>query len=297
MSGSIQATLGCRYKEVVDMALGDINRINTNIAAFNALNALQNIGRQMGTTQLRLQTGKRINEAADDPSGFSISNKLDSRARGLATALDSTSISTNLLSIAETAMQSVVGILQDMQDLTRQAASDTIGTTERNAIETRLDDLSSEITRLRTQTTYNGVALVDGSFTGKRILTGSETTDTILMSITQDFSLASLGIVDGSLAVDTTSNASLSLSYVDAALVSARLEIQNVGSIVSRLRIVQDNLTVAITNTKAASARITDADIAAEQVNAVRLQILQQLATAQLSQANSQPQNILALFR
>lgn len=279
------------------MALGDINRINTNIAAFNALNALQSIGRQLSTTQLRLQSGKRINEAADDPAGFSISNKLDSRARGLATALDSASISTNLLSIAETAMQSVVGIMQDMQDLIRQATSDNIGTTERTAIETRLDDLSSEIVRLRDQSTFNGQKLIDGTFTGKRVLTGAETTDTILMSITQDFSLASLGIVDGSLAVDTTSNASLSLSYVDAALVSARLEIQNVGSVVSRLRVVQDNLTVAITNTKAASSRITDADIAAEQVNAVRLQILQQLATSQLSQANSQPQNILALFR
>lgn len=297
MSDSLKATLGCRYKEVVLMALGDINRINTNIAAFNALNALQHIGRQLGTAQLRLQSGKRINEAADDPAGFSISNKLDSRARGLATALDSASISTNLLSIAETAMQSVVGIMQDMQDLIRQATTSTIGTSERTAIETRLDDLSAEITRLRTQTTYNGVALIDGTFTGKRILTGSESTDTILMSITQDFSLASLGIADTSLDVSTEALASTSLTYVDAALVSARLEIQNVGSIVGRLRVVQDNLTVAITNTKAASARITDADIAAEQVNAVRLQILQQLATAQLSQANSQPQNVLALFR
>lgn len=279
------------------MALGDPTRINTNIAAFNALNALKNIGSQLSVSQMRLQTGKRINEAADDPAGFGIANKLDSRARGLATALDSVSTSTNMLSIAETAMQSVLGGLQEMQDLIRQATSDTLGTDERTSIETRLDALGEEVTRLQSQTKFNGMSLLDGTFTGKRVLTGSESTDTILVSISQNFSLAGLGVSDTSLSVDTTTNASLSLTHVDAALVSVRTEIQNIGSIVGRLRVVQDNLSVAITNTRATQARITDADIAAEQVNATRLQILQQLATAQLAQANTQPQSVLALFR
>lgn len=279
------------------MAIGDLTRINTNIAAFNALNSLKNIGNQLGVSQLRLQSGKRINEAADDPAGFSIASKLTSRARGLATALDSVGTSTNLLSIAEGAAQSIHDNLLNIQDLIRQATSDNLGTSERAAIEQQIDDLSAEITRLRDATTFNGVKLIDGSFTGKRILTGSESSDTILASITQDFSLASLGISDTSIAVDTTANASLSLTYVDAALTSVRLEIQNIGSVSSRLRSISDNLSVAITNTQAAKSRVLDADVAAEQVNAVRLQILQQLATAQLTQANSGPQQVLALFR
>lgn len=279
------------------MAIGDLTRINTNIAAFNALNSLKNIGNQLGVTQLRLQSGKRINEAADDPSGFSIVSKLTSRARGLATALDSVGTSTNMLSIAEGAMQSIHDNLLNIQDLVRQTTSDNLGTSERTAIEQQIDDLSAEITRLRTATTFNGVNLIDGSFTGKRILTGSQASDTILASITQDFSLASLGIVDASLDVTTTALASTSLTYVDAALVSVRLEIQNIGSLSSRLRSISDNLSVAVTNTQAAASRVQDADVAAEQVNAVRLQILQQLATAQLTQANSGPQQVLALFR
>jgi flagellin len=283
--------------EVANMAIGDLTRINTNIAAFNALNSLRSIGNQLGVSQLRLQTGKRINEAADDPSGFSIASKLTSRARGLATALDSVGTSANLLSIAEGAMQSIHDILLNMQDLIRQATSDNLGTDERTAIETQLDDLSNEITRLRDQTTFNGQALLQGTFTGKRVLTGSDATDTILVSINQDFSLASLGISDASLDVTTAALASTSLTLVDAALASVRLEIQNVGSLSSRLRSIQDNLGVAITNTRAAASRILDADVAAEQVNAVRLQILQQLATAQLAQANSAPQQVLALFR
>lgn len=279
------------------MAIGDLTRINTNIAAFNALNSLKNIGNQLGVTQLRLQSGKRINEAADDPAGFSIASKLTSRARGLATALDSVGTSTNLLSIAEGSMQSIHDNLLNMQDLIRQATSDNLGTSERNAIEQQLDDLGSEVDRLQGATTFNGQKLIDGTFTGKRVLTGSESTDTILVSITQNFSLASLGIADASLDVSTAALASTSLTYVDAALTSVRLEIQNVGSVSSRLRSIQDNLSVAVTNTQAAKSRIMDADVAAEQVNAVRLQILQQLATAQLTQANSGPQQVLALFR
>ncbi|MCZ7626177.1 MAG: flagellin [Candidatus Methylomirabilis sp.] len=109
--------------------------------------------------------------------------------------------------------------------------------------------------------------------------------------------MTDLGITDASIEVDTTTNASLSLTYVDAALTSVRLEIQNIGSVTSRLRSISDNLSVAVTNTQAAKSRVLDADVAAEQVNAVRLQILQQLATAQLAQANSGPQSVLALFR
>ncbi|MDD5558296.1 flagellin [Candidatus Methylomirabilis sp.] len=282
------------------MAIGDLTRINTNIAAFNALNSLKNIGNQLGVTQLRLQTGKRINEAADDPAGFSVVGKLNARARGLATALDSVGTSTNMLSIAEGAMQSIHDNLLNMRDLILQATSNNLGSDERTAIEQQLDDLTSEIGRLRDATTFNGQKLLDGTFTGKRVLTGSETTDTILVSISQDFdptSTTGLGLADASMDVSTAALASTSLSYVDTALGSVRSQIQNVGSVSSRLRSISDNLSVAVTNTKAAASRVQDADVAAEQVNAVRLQILQQLATAQLTQANSGPQQVLALFR
>ena len=277
------------------MAIGDLTRINTNIAALNALNSLKTIGKELGVTQQRLQTTKRINEAADDPSGFSMVSKLNSRARGLATALDSVGTSQNMLAIAEGAATTIHDNLLTIQDLIRSATSDNLGTTERTAIKQQINDLSTEIDRLQSSTTFNGNKLIDGSFTGKRVLTGSEASDTILMSINQNFSMASLGLT--LVSVDTTANASLSLTLVDAGLASVRLEIQNMGSLGSRLRGVTDNLSIAVVNTKSAASRIQDADVASEQVNAVRLQIMQQLATAQLSAANSAPQQILALFR
>lgn len=281
------------------MALGDFQRINTNIAALNALSALKSIGAQLGVTQLRLASGKRINEAADDPAGLAISGKLDQRARGLATALDSVGTFSNVLGTAEGGAQKVNDILLNIRSLVLQAASSTLGTDERNAIKTQTNDLSAEIDRLRGQITFNGLKLLDGTFTGQRVQTGSDGTDSLLVSITQDFSSTALGLgaAGASIAVDTVSNASSTLALVDSAVTSVRTAVQGMGSVQSRLRVVQDGISVGITNTLAAKARITDADVAAEQVNAVRLQILQQLATAELSQANTSPQQVLALFR
>jgi flagellin len=279
------------------MALGDITRINTNIAALNALNSLKNIGSQLAATQLRIQTSKRINSAADDPAGFAIASKFDVRARGLATALDSVGNFNNVLGIAEGGMQSIHDTLLNIRDLVTKAASDDLGSQERTAIKSQITDLSAEITRLQGQTTFNGVKLLDGSFTSKRVQTGSEGTDNLSVGISQDFSLASLGVVDASINVSTSALASTSLGSLDAAISTVRTQIQGVGSLVSRLQSVQDSLSVAITNTKAAKSRILDADVAAEQVNSVRLQILQQLATSQLAQANTGPQSLLALFR
>lgn len=279
------------------MALGDSTRINTNLGAFQALRALQDIGAQLSATQRRLSTGKRINEAGDDPAGFSVAQKFDLRARGLATALDGVATFGNVLSVANGGIQNINDILLQMRDLVVQATSDNLGTDERNAIEQQTDDLSAEITRLRDQTTFAGQSLLNGSFVGRRVTTGSEATEFILLSITQDFSLASLGIVDASIDVTTSALASATLGRVDTALSTVRSQNQTVGSVANRLLTVQDAISVAITNVTAARARILDADVAAEQVNAVRLQILQQLATAQLAQANLQPQSILALFQ
>lgn len=280
------------------MALGgDLTRINTNIGALSALNALKRIGGQLATSQLRIATAKRINEAADDPAGFAISNKFNARARGMAVALDGVATTENVFGIAEGGMQAVHDILLSIRDLVSQATSSNLGTDERTAIETQIDAYSEEITRLRDQTTFAGQKLLDGTFTGKRVTTGSEATEFILVSLTQDFSLASLGIIDASVEVDTIANASLALGRVDSALTLARTGLQAGGAIGNKLRVIQDSLTTTMTNTIAARARITDADVAAEQVNSVRLQILQQLATSMLAQANAQPQGVLALFQ
>lgn len=277
------------------MAVGDASRINTNISALNALNSLTDINKRLEISQLRLSTGKRINEAADDPSGYSIATSFDQRARGLSVALDSVGTASNALSIAEGSLNNINQILLNMRDLAVQGASDTLGSTERSAINTQLSSLRAEIDRIASQTTFNGTNLLDGTFTTKRFQTGDTASDYISFSITSNFNSTSIGLANVS--VDSSTTASNSLASVNAAVTIVTNQVQSIGSTVQRLRLVENNLSVAIVNTSAAKSRILDADVAREQVEATRLQILRQLATAQLAQANVAPQNVLSLFR
>ena len=281
------------------MAIGDSSRINTNIAALNALNALKNINRQLEKSQLKLATGFRINEVSDDPAGFVISKRLDARARGLAVALDNVGTVKNVLSIAEGGLINIQEILITIKEKVTQAASDTFGSAERNAISNEIKELVAEIDNIVSETTFNKVSLLDGTYLNKSFQTGEGTTATLLFSITQDNTAAGLGVdaVNLSDRVFTATGSSIALANVNASIETLADSLQNVGAKVSRLDVKESTLRIAITNTLATKSRILDADIAFEQLGSTKLQILQQTATAQLAQANVAPQNVLALFQ
>ncbi len=277
------------------MAIGDPNRINTNIGSLNALNSLADINRQLSTSQLRLSTGKRINESADDPAGYSIGNAFSQKVRGMGVALASVQTAENVLAIGEGALTNINDILMNMRDLVVQAASDTLGATERTAITSQLTALNAEIDRIAQRTSFDGVSMLDGTFTNKRIQTGDLGTDFITLDIPSNFAAASIGVALVSVADSTL--ASNSLASVDAAITAVTGAFQSIGSTTQRLRLIENNLMVSITNTSAAKSRILDADVAQEQANSTRLEILRQLATAQLAQANTAPSSVLALFK
>jgi flagellin len=280
------------------MAIGDSARINTNIAALNALSALKSINRSLEKAQFKLATGLRINEVADDPAGFVISNRLRARSMGLTTAFNNVGTSKNVLAIAEGGLMNISDIIITIKEKVTQAASDTLGSAERNAIKTEIDQLTAEVDDIVNETLFNNIALIDGTYTGISIQTGEGTTNTLIMSISQDHSANGLSLVSGSLSsrVFTATGASVALSNVNTALETLNNSLQNIGATISRLTVKESTLSIAITNTEATKSRILDADIAKEQIQSTRLQILQQTATAQLAQANVSPQNVLALF-
>jgi flagellin len=291
------------------MAIGDSTRINTNIAAFNALHALKQVNRGLEKSQLKLATGWRINEVSDDPAGFVISKRLDARSRGLSVAYDNVGTAKNVLSIAEGGLLNIQNILITMKEKITQAASDTLGSAERNAIKTEMDQLTTEIDDIVDETTFNNVTLLDGTYTGKSYQTGEDTTNVLVYSIAQSTPLASglgVGAKAADLQVDTANVSSLvftaagsstALSRVDNAIEVISDLLQDLGAKVARLTVKESTLSIAITNTESTKSRIWDADIAKEQLNSTKLQILQQTATAQLAQANVSPQNVLALFQ
>lgn len=277
------------------MAFGDFNRIGSNIQALQALNSLNRINGQLGVHQLRLATGKRINSAEDDAAGMFIGRSLQARNRGLMAALNNIGDARSMLSVAEGGLTNILDILETMKEKVTQASSDTLGTNERNAIESELDALTAEIDDIVTQTTFNGEALLTSVV--KTIQAGSETTDTLVVTITsQSHTAGALTIADANISVDSSANASTALSNINTALDTVKTSIANLGSFQSRLSVKESTLDIMITNNEASRSRIMDADIAREQLESLKLQILQQTATASLAQANAAPQVLLSLF-
>ncbi len=280
------------------MAVADFSRINTNIGAFNALNSLKAVQNKLGVHQLRLATGKRINEAADDPAGMTIATKFAYRASGLGVALDNIGDAKNMLSVAEGGLQKIVDILVKMRDKAEQAASDTLGADERTAIKEQLDEYAAEITAIVQGTKWcdkQPLALAaDVVFQ-----TGPDTDASSQITLTSaDFDpVDATALAVDALTVDTATNARTSMTTIDTAVATVTGNLQTLGALVARLNFREETVTVAKVNVDAARSRIQDADMAYEQLEATKLQILQQTATAMLAQANAMPQNVLSLFR
>ena len=270
-------------------------QIATNVNAMKALNALNKVNTQLSMHQLRLATGSKVGSAADNPAAWEIGTSLQSTSNGLSQALSNVNDAQSLLGIAQGGQQEILSILQTMQTEATQAANDTLGSDQRTAIQTALTAQANEIGAVVGQTTYNGVNLLDGSFTGKSLQVGSATTDTMTIGISQNHSAASLGV--SSLTVNTAAAASTALAAVNAAIVLVNSSMGSVGSASSRLNFTSDLLSSMITNTDAAKSSIMDADVAQEQMQVAQLQILQQTATAALSQANTAPNALLKLFQ
>lgn len=420
------------------MANSDLSRINTNIQALNALNALNKVNSQLSVHQLRLATGKRINSAADDAAGFTIASKLKVNSKGLGTALDNIGSAKNLMTVAEGHLSNIKDILTEMKSKAQQAANDTLGTEEREAILAELqqynEQINAEVAQAKwsgadilstdktfqigvgtassdeltfnvadsvwntgTSTTFNsaglnvvasssavrtaattsqagsnitigntalstsatiqslGTELENGHYTieiestssgsaggtltislrdssGDLVTIDSDgaagagsvgtTLSTTFSGSTGDPGVIDLGVgikIDLSSVVTTngtTGSATINFDYtsagnsvstmqtaqdfmdqVDSAINRVTDGLSYIGSMINRLSFQEESLTVAQTNTEAAYSRIVDADMASEQLESTKLLILQQTATAMLSQANTAPQSILSLFQ
>ncbi len=276
-------------------SFGDLSRIGGNIQAMQALHSLNNVNKELGNRQLRLATGKRINSAEDDAAGFVISRTLQGRAKGLTSALGNVGDAKSMLSVAEGGLDSILDILETMKEKVTQAASDTLGSSERNAVENELDALTAEIDDIVTETTYNGSALL--SDVDKTIQTGESTTDSLVVAVTtQNHTSGALTVGDSNINVTSSSYASEALGNINTAISAVKTSIASIGSYQARLATKENTLSTAITNTEASRSRIADADFAKEQLEALKLQIMQQTATSALAQANSAPQVVLSLF-
>ena len=269
-------------------------RIGANIAALKSLNELLKVNNRIGSSLLKLSSGKRINSVGDDAAGFSLARGLESRRRSLQQALSNVGTAKNVLGIAEGGYLAISDLLQIIKEKTVQAADDTYNAAQRTAIQGQIDALVTEIDAIVAENQFQGTFLIDGTFTGSKFQTGAAAGDVFTVTLNNADS-AALGV--NALVVNSAANASTAIAAVDAAISTLNAAAQNVGESLLRLGSKESTLAVAITNTEAARSRIEDADFAEEQANLVRNQIVQQTAFSAFSQANAAPQLVLSLFR
>jgi flagellin len=278
---------GNKYREVYQV------RINTNVSALNAWKNLAITGGLMAKSLEKLSSGYRINRAADDAAGLAISEKMRAQISGLRMGARNAQDGISLIQTAEGALNETHSILQRMRELAQQAASSTLASEDLDAIKTEMDQLVEEIDRIADSTKFNGTKLLDGSFAGKTILVGPDTSaDNFTISI-DAMDASTLGISIGTF--DATAAMGL-IGSIDAAINTVSETRANLGAYQNRLEHTINNLQTAAENLSAAESRIRDVDMALEMANFTRHQILQQAGTAMLAQANVQTQSVLKLL-
>ncbi len=273
-------------------------RIMTNVSALNAQKNLYMTGINLNRSMARLASGQRINQAADDAAGLAISENLKAQIRGLRQANRNANDGISLVQIAEGSLNEVSSMLIRLRELGVQAASDTIGDTERKFLDVEFQQLKSEIQRVTESTNYNGYDLLNGTGAIIDIQVGVNNDpfkDRISFNAgAANSTLEALGMVSESLG--TKEGAQTTLSVLDDAMISVNAIRANFGAMQNRLQSTSSNLLIYDENMSAANSRIRDADVAAESTELVRNNILMQAGTAVLGQANQANQLALKLL-
>jgi len=281
--------------------------VNTNVNSILVQRSLSNSTNEIGKSLQRLSTGYRINKAADDAAGLTISESLKSQARGSQVAAQNAQTGVNLLQTAEGDLGIIQDNLQRIRDLAVQASNDTNGSSERTAIESEVSQRLDEITRLANGSKFNSINLLDGSSTSLSLQIGANSgastnaidvaTSSNGVSPLGDATASGLGIsITAGTTLASASTASAYIDTIDDAISDVSSRRSTIGSLQNRLDSAIESLSVKFENMSASESRIRDVDVAKEAASLTKNQILQQASATLLAQANSSPQVALSLI-
>ena len=274
-------------------------RINTNVASLNAQRNLGTTRLSMNKSLEKLSSGQRINRAGDDAAGLAISENLKAQIKGLSQAERNAEDGISLVQIAEGALGEVSNILIRLRELSVQAASDTIGGTERKFLNVEFEQLTSEIDRIANSTEFNRVPLLNGTGSVFDIQIGTRN-DPISDRLTFDASSADVNVAALGLNLASVSDkvsAQNSLSGIDQAIISVSGIRADFGALQNRLQSTINNIQTSVENLSSANSRVRDTDIAAETAELTKQNILMTAGTSVLAQANSSTNNALQLIQ
>lgn len=258
-------------------------RINHNLNAMNAHRNLSYNNVQQGKSSEKLSSGYRINRAADDAAGLSISEKMRAQIRGLDQAQRNTQDGISMIQTAEGALNEVSDMLARMKELNVQKANGTYSTEDIANIDLELTELATQVKSNITDTKFNGKAILDAA-------TGP-------IDIVVDDSGSALTVAAATLTSTLALTNASGIAAIETAIDEVNKQRATYGAQQNRLEHIVNNLGTTTENLQAAESRIRDTDVAKEMMAYTKFNILQQASTAMLAQANQAPQSVLQLLR
>jgi len=265
-----------------------------------------NTNRQLGITTSGLQksteklsSGYKINRAADDAAGLSISEKMRNQIRGLNKASDNAQDGISLVQTAEGALNEVHSMLQRMSELSVQAANGTNATADRESLNAEVKQLKTEIERVGSTTQFNKMDILKGDFSSsanKTLQVGANQAQVITIEISALTAVVQDALGDD-LTIGTATAAQSSITKVQSAIQALSKTRSKLGALQNRLEHTVANLDNISENTQSAESRIRDTDMAEEMVQYSKNNILQQAGQSMLAQANQANQGVLSLLQ
>ena len=281
-------------------------RIFNNTASVNAQRILGINNNRLAQSIERISSGIRINRGADDAAGLAISEGLRSDIRALRQATRNANDGVSLVNVTEGALNEQSSILIRLSELASQAATGTVGSTERATIQLEFSALRDELTRIAQTTEFNGIGLINGNLASSvssashtLIQIGIDSTENSRLDLNSTLGLdavtsSTLGIA--TLSVTASAEALTALAEINTAISSVTAARGKVGAVQNRLQRSVSALSITSENLQAAESAIRDADIAHEIAQLTRNQILVQTSTAMVGQSNLIPQSVLQLL-
>jgi len=274
--------------------------VQHNMSALNANRQLGITNKALSKTTEKLSSGYRVNRAADDAAGLSISEKMRGQIRGLNQASRNAQDGQSLIQTAEGALGEIHSVIQRMRELTVQASSDTNVTADRKAISLELQALSSEIDRIASQTEFNTMKLLNGKFKSKSLQVGANTNQLITFSISAMSSSAlkiTVAQIAGVVSNGTAGSITPLISTVNAALSLVSQQRSKLGALQNRLDHTIDNADNMAENLQSSESKIRDTNMADTMVQYSAQSIIQQAGQSMLAQANQATQGVMNLLQ
>ncbi len=272
--------------------------VQHNMQAMNANRVLGITTDSQKKVTEKLSSGYKVNRAADDAAGLTISEKMRSQIRGLTQASANAQDGISCVQTAEGALTEVHSMLQRMNELAVKAANGTNTTADRTAIQKEISALSKEISRVAQSTQFNTLNLLNGSFAaGKKLQVGAAGVDAQQITIKiSAMSATSLNVNTINVADGDGSAAKSAIGTITKAIARVSAQRSDLGAVQNRLEHTIANLDNVVENTTAAESQIRDTDMAKTMVEYTKNNILSQAGTAMLAQANQSTQNVLSLL-